>query len=243
MVAAGMMAASMVGAVPASFARGGRASQSRSVRRVAAVPVRVAAEASVGQAVERALSRAQKAALAVGTSGAVTGLLVALPALAEEEETKGALFDFDATLPSMVAQFLLLMVLLNTTFYGPVGKVIDERDTFIKDKLASVKGGASETQSLAAKTEAILSEARAEAAKEINAMKDATDAKVKAKLAEAKAEQDKKIAAAMTQLASESQASENALKAEVGPTVDKVVAKVLPAGLNTTTAAPAGYMA
>jgi len=228
---------------PVSFARGGRACQSRSVRRVACAPVRAVAQASVGSAVEQFKSRAQKVSMALGTSSAVMGLVVALPALAEEEETKGALFDFDATLPAMVAQFLLLMVLLNTTFYGPVGKVIDERDTFIKDKLASVKGGASETQSLAAKTEAILAEARAEAAKEVNAMKEATDAKVKAKLAEAKAEQDKKIAAAMTQLASESAASEAALKAEVGPTVDKVVAKVLPAGINTTTQPPAGYVA
>ncbi|MGL5796158.1 MAG: F0F1 ATP synthase subunit B', partial [Waterburya sp.] len=37
------------------------------------------------------------------------------------------MFDFDATLPLMAVQFLLLTALLNAVFYKPLTKVLDER--------------------------------------------------------------------------------------------------------------------
>ena len=48
------------------------------------------------------------------------------------EEQKGGLFDFNATLPLMALQILLLMVVLNLVFYTPVAKVLDERDEYIR---------------------------------------------------------------------------------------------------------------
>jgi len=38
------------------------------------------------------------------------------------------MFDFDATLPFMALQFLLLAALLNAIFYKPLTKALDERD-------------------------------------------------------------------------------------------------------------------
>ena len=50
-------------------------------------------------------------------------------------EGAGGLFDFNATLPLMAIQFVLLTVVLTFVFYKPVAKVIDERETYINDNL------------------------------------------------------------------------------------------------------------
>ena len=52
-------------------------------------------------------------------------------------EGAGGLFDFNATLPLMAIQFVLLMVVLTFIFYKPVAKVIDERETYINDNLTT----------------------------------------------------------------------------------------------------------
>jgi len=50
-------------------------------------------------------------------------------------EGEGGLFDFNATLPLMALQFVLLTVVLTFIFYKPVSKVIDERETYISNNL------------------------------------------------------------------------------------------------------------
>jgi F-type H+-transporting ATPase subunit b len=39
------------------------------------------------------------------------------------------------TLPAMMGQFLLLMVMLDKLWFTPVGRVLDERDALIRSKL------------------------------------------------------------------------------------------------------------
>jgi F-type H+-transporting ATPase subunit b len=51
-------------------------------------------------------------------------------------EGAGGLFDFNATLPLMALQFILLTVALTFIFYKPVAKVLEERETFISTNLA-----------------------------------------------------------------------------------------------------------
>lgn len=60
---------------------------------------------------------------------------MALPAHA----VAGKIFDFNLTLPIMVGQFLLLMVFLDKTWFTPVGKVLDERDGYIREQLKKFK--------------------------------------------------------------------------------------------------------
>ena len=50
-------------------------------------------------------------------------------------EGAGGLFDFNATLPIMAIQFVLLMTVLTFTFYKPVSKVIDDREVYISGNL------------------------------------------------------------------------------------------------------------
>ena len=50
-------------------------------------------------------------------------------------EGSGGLFDFNATLPLMAIQFVLLTVVLTFVFYKPVSKVLDERESYISGNL------------------------------------------------------------------------------------------------------------
>ena len=52
-------------------------------------------------------------------------------------EGAGGLFDFNATLPLMAIQFILLTVVLTFIFYKPVSKVIDEREAYINGNLTT----------------------------------------------------------------------------------------------------------
>lgn len=51
-------------------------------------------------------------------------------------EGAGGLFDFNATLPLMAIQFVLLTVVLTFVFYKPVAKVLEERETSINTNLS-----------------------------------------------------------------------------------------------------------
>jgi len=54
---------------------------------------------------------------------------------AASTESKGGLFDFNATLPLTALTILLLTVVLNAVFYKPVATVLDERDDYIRNNL------------------------------------------------------------------------------------------------------------
>jgi F-type H+-transporting ATPase subunit b len=50
-------------------------------------------------------------------------------------EGAGGLFDFNATLPLMALQFVLLTTVLTFIFYKPVANVLEERETYISKNL------------------------------------------------------------------------------------------------------------
>ena len=60
-----------------------------------------------------------------------------MPQLVAMTEGAGGLFDFNATLPLMAIQFILLTVVLTFIFYKPVAKVIDDRETYINGNLTT----------------------------------------------------------------------------------------------------------
>ena len=64
-------------------------------------------------------------------------LLIPLAQILAMSEGAGGLFDFNATLPLMAIQFVLLTTILTFTFYKPVGKVLEERETLISGNLAT----------------------------------------------------------------------------------------------------------
>ena len=65
----------------------------------------------------------------------MTNSLFSLALQAVSTESEGGLFDFNATLPLMAIQILLLMVVLNLIFYKPIGQILDERYEYIRKQL------------------------------------------------------------------------------------------------------------
>merc|ERR1719343_1522852 len=98
-------------------------------------------------------------------------LVAALPAGAE-----GKLFDFNATLPVMIGQFLILMVLLDKTWFSPVGKVLDDRDAKIRALLAGVQDNSSELSKLEEEGKTLLADARSAASELMEAAKSKAEA-------------------------------------------------------------------
>lgn len=70
------------------------------------------------------------------------------------------MFDFDATLPLMALQFLLLAALLNAIFYKPLTKVLDERADYIRSNESEAQERLSKAKQLAQQYEQQLAEAR-----------------------------------------------------------------------------------
>lgn len=70
------------------------------------------------------------------------------------------MFDFDATLPLMAVQFLLLVALLNIVFFKPLTKVVEDRNDFIRGTEADAKERLAKSEALAKQYETELAESR-----------------------------------------------------------------------------------
>jgi F-type H+-transporting ATPase subunit b len=70
------------------------------------------------------------------------------------------MFDFNATLPVMALQFLLLAALLNAIFYKPLTKVLDERDNYIQGNKVSARERLDKAERLTKEYEQQLADAR-----------------------------------------------------------------------------------
>lgn len=70
------------------------------------------------------------------------------------------MFDFDATLPFMALQFLLLAALLNAIFYKPLTKVLDDRDNYIRTNNLDARERLAKAERLTKEYEQQLAEAR-----------------------------------------------------------------------------------
>jgi F-type H+-transporting ATPase subunit b len=60
-----------------------------------------------------------------------------MPEILAMAEGAGGLFDFNATLPLMAIQFVLLTVVLTFIYFKPISKVIDDRENYINDNLTT----------------------------------------------------------------------------------------------------------
>jgi F-type H+-transporting ATPase subunit b len=70
------------------------------------------------------------------------------------------MFDFNATLPLMALQFLLLAALLNAIFYKPMTKALDDRDNYVRDNHLSASDRLAQAQRLTKEYEQQLADAR-----------------------------------------------------------------------------------
>jgi F-type H+-transporting ATPase subunit b len=104
------------------------------------------------------------------------------------------MFDFDATLPLMAAQFMLLVVLLNVVFFKPLTKVLEDRAEVIRNSQSGAKEGLEKIQAITQQYEKELAESRRQYQATLEAAKaeaqKIADAEVAAAQAEAVAQRE-----------------------------------------------------
>nr|QUE28055.1 AtpG [Sahlingia subintegra] len=144
-----------------------------------------------------------------------------------EEAKKGGLFDFNATLPLMVLQFLVLMTLLNLIFYKPISKVLDEREEYVRSSLSKASHDLSQADELASKYEQDLAIARKNAQQIISESKKDAQEIVSIRLQEAQKEAEALVLSASAQLNEQKQNALQTLESQVDALSDKIKAKLL----------------
>ena len=82
-------------------------------------------------------------------------------------EGEGGLFDFNATLPLMALQFILLTVVLTFIFYKPIGKLLEEREAYINGNLSDASAKLLQADELCKQYEAQLKTAKADSQSQI----------------------------------------------------------------------------
>jgi F-type H+-transporting ATPase subunit b len=193
---------------------------------VRAAAPRPALRAVVVKAQKQEVSRMELIKPAV--AAVVANLVMAAPSFAEA----GKIFDFNLTLPTMIGEFLLLMVVLEKTWFTPVGAVLDRRDAEIRDKLSAVKDNSGDVDKLAAEAAEILKAARAETAKMVNDKKNAKQSELDTVYQSAKAKVTSETDAAIAVLEKESQGMLRTLDAQVDKISSEVLKRVLPAAVS-----------
>eukprot|EP00878_Enallax_costatus_P000191 GHUV01000249.1.p2 GENE.GHUV01000249.1~~GHUV01000249.1.p2 ORF type:complete len:212 (+),score=77.29 GHUV01000249.1:121-756(+) len=158
---------------------------------------------------------------------AVANVIMAMPAAAEA----GKLFDFNLTLPVMAGEILLLMVFLDKFWFGPVGKVLDERDATLRNQLGSVKDGSSELAKLTADAEQIIKDARSEVSAMVNKQKGEKQAELDKIYADAKAKVTRETESAIAAMERESEGLLKSLDAHAEKISSEVLKRVLPEGV------------
>ncbi|XP_019174021.1 PREDICTED: ATP synthase subunit b', chloroplastic [Ipomoea nil] len=156
-----------------------------------------------------------------------TALAAAPPSMAEEIE-KASLFDFNLTLPIIMAEILFLMFALDKIYFSPLGKFMDERDAAIREKLSSVKDTSAEVKQLEEQGAAVMKAARAEISAALNKMKKETQEEVEQKLAEGRKKVEAELTEALAKLETQKVETIKALDSQISALSDDIVKKVLP---------------
>ncbi len=143
--------------------------------------------------------------------------------------SEGGLFDFDATLPLMAVQVVLLTFVLNTLFFKPVGKVVEEREGYVTTSRAKAKEKLSQAQRLEADLKDQLKEARQAAQKVIIEAEQDSEKLYREALALATTEANASREAARREIDSQKEMAMNQLQKDADQLGDLIVERLLAA--------------
>jgi F-type H+-transporting ATPase subunit b len=137
------------------------------------------------------------------------------------------MFDFDATLPLMAVQFLLLVVILNAIFYKPLTKAIEERGDYIQRNQVDAQERLSKAETLAKQYEQELAETRRQSQALIAAAQADAQQIVAGKIAEAQEEARQQKEQTQKDLDQQKQEALRSLEQEVDSLSRQILDKIL----------------
>lgn len=137
------------------------------------------------------------------------------------------MFDFDATLPLMAVQFLLLAAVLNAVFYKPLSKAIDDRSEYIRTNEVEARERLAKAEQLAKQYEEQLAVARREAQNVIAAAQEDAKKIAQQKNSEAVAEVQARLEQTRKEIDEQKQAAMSSLEGEVDALSRQILEKLL----------------
>jgi len=143
--------------------------------------------------------------------------------------TEGGLFDFDATLPLMAVQVVLLTFILNSLFFRPVGRVVEEREDYVTTSRAQAKEKLVQVEKLENDLKEQLKEARLAAQKLIHEAEQDSDKLYREALALATSEANASREAARKEIDSQRDLALGQLKSDADKLGDLIVERLLAA--------------
>jgi F-type H+-transporting ATPase subunit b len=137
------------------------------------------------------------------------------------------MFDFDATLPLMALQFLVLAAVLNAIFYKPLTKVLDDRDNFIRTSNLDARERLAKAESLTKEYEQQLASARRQSQVTMEAAQNEAKKITAQKIAEAQQEAQAQREQAAREIEQQKQAAMATLEAQVDALSNQILEKLL----------------
>ena len=157
----------------------------------------------------------------------MTNSLFLLALQAASTESEGGLFDFNATLPLMALQILLLMVVLNTIFYTPIAKVLDERDDYIRTNLTQASDILTKAEAITKQYEQDLAKERKDAQLIIGSSQKEAQEIVAMEIKQAQKDTELLVNEATKQLNSQKEKALTALEEQVNTLSEQIKNKLL----------------
>ncbi|WGV24538.1 F0F1 ATP synthase subunit B' [Halotia branconii] len=137
------------------------------------------------------------------------------------------MFDFDATLPFMALQFLLLAALLNVIFYKPLTKVLDDRDNYIRTNTLESRERLAKAERLAQEYEQQLADARRQSQATVEAAQAEAKEITALKIAEAQKEAQAQREQAAVEIEQQKQEAMRSLEQQVDALSRQILEKLL----------------
>jgi len=141
--------------------------------------------------------------------------------------SEGGLFDFDATLPLMAVQVIILTFILNTLFFKPVGQVVEEREGYVVSSLAEAKQKLAQVEQLESDLRNQLKEARQAAQSVISEAEADSENLFKEALALATAEANASREEARREIDSQKESALNQIKLDAEKLGNLIVDRLL----------------
>lgn len=141
------------------------------------------------------------------------------------------MFDFDATLPLMAVQFLILTAVLNVIFYKPLSQSIDDRQDYIQRNQREARERLSKAEHLAAQYEQELVETRKQSQAIIAAAQAEAQQQAAQQIAEAQQEAQAQLQQAQQALEQQKQQAFRSLENQVDTLSRQILEKILGSSL------------
>ena len=143
--------------------------------------------------------------------------------------TEGGLFDLDATLPLMAVQVVLLTFILNSLFFRPVGRVVEDREGYVITSRAEAKQKLAQVERLEADLRDQLKEARVATQKLIQEAEQDSDALYREALTSATADANASREQARREIDAQRESALSQLKTDADKLGDLIVDRLLAA--------------